>query len=206
MEDGLARIYIACWGTACLIGLAIFLRDPRSFSLSHPDYRQFLFQPWKISTFVAATAGMTLIAPYTGDPTWDYWDALFMSVLTFVSAPWAVGTLYRSTKGAFSVSRTYVAVCLWLFSASWSYDLYLLVRDGHYPTTWAENLAASSILYVLAGLLWNLEWRPELGMTLGFLESEWPQRLCEVPFSKIAWIAVPIMLIVGLLILSFLVT
>jgi hypothetical protein len=60
-----------------------------------------------------------------------------------------------------------MAACLWLFSASWSYDLYRFARDGQYPATWSENLLASSILYALAGLLWNLEWATERGMTLG---------------------------------------
>ena len=44
-------------------------------------------------TFVVATAGITLIAPYSGDPTWDYVDSVFMSVLAFATAPWVVGRL-----------------------------------------------------------------------------------------------------------------
>ncbi len=37
-------------------------------------------------TFVLAAAGITTIAPYTSDPTWDYVDAAFMSVLAFATA------------------------------------------------------------------------------------------------------------------------
>ncbi|MBI4608682.1 MAG: hypothetical protein HY726_06730 [Candidatus Rokubacteria bacterium] len=40
-------------------------------------------------TFAVAAMGLSLIAPYTGDPR-DYVDAAFMSVLAFSSAPWAV--------------------------------------------------------------------------------------------------------------------
>jgi hypothetical protein len=56
-----------------------------------------------------------------------------------------------------------VALCLWLFSASWSYDLYLLLRDGSYPVTWLANLFASSLLYLSAGLFWNLHWTARTG-------------------------------------------
>jgi hypothetical protein len=38
------------------------------------------------------------------------------------------------------------------------------------------------------------------------LDDGWPEPSGPVPFSKIAWIAVPIMLVVGLLIVSFLLT
>ena len=101
-----------------------------------------------------------MIAPYTGDPTWDYFDALMMSVLTFTTAPWAVGTLYRALRRKADVAQAYVALCALLFSASWCYDIYLVFRDGIYPATWRANFAASSILYLLAGMLWSLEWRP----------------------------------------------
>jgi len=69
----------------------------------------------------------------------------------------------------------FVAICLWLFSVSWSYDLYLVLRDGSYPTTWLANLLLSASLYLPAGLLWNLDWRPQRGVTFSFLESDWPQ-------------------------------
>lgn len=66
----------------------------------------------------------------TSDPTWDYVDAAFMSVLAFATAPWALGTLYGAVRGRATPEQIYVAVCVWLFSVSWSYDLYLLCRDG----------------------------------------------------------------------------
>jgi hypothetical protein len=34
---------------------------------------------------------------------------------------------------------------------------YLWMRDGHYPVTWWANLLASSVLYLCAGLFWNLD-------------------------------------------------
>jgi hypothetical protein len=58
-----------------------------------------LFQDWKIVTFIISAIGLTVIAPYTGDPTWDYVDAAFMSILTYTTAPWVVGTIYLTLRG-----------------------------------------------------------------------------------------------------------
>ena len=203
MTDPLAYGYLAMWGTACAIAAALYAAQPEAFALSRADYWRFLAQPWKVVTFILSASGMVLIAPYTGDPTWDYYDALFMSVLTFVSAPWALGTIYKAAKGALPLKQAYVALCLWMFSASWSYDLYLFIRDAQYPITWHENLMASSVLYVSAGLLWNLDWRTGRGVTFAFIEEGWPSRSDDSAFSRILWYTLPFMLLVSLLILSF---
>ena len=67
----------------------------------------------------------------------------------FLGAPWSSGTLYLAFRGRSGFRQAYVAFCLWMFSASWSYDLYILLRDGEYPNTWLPNIAAASILYFL---------------------------------------------------------
>lgn len=92
------KTYMAIWSGACVIALVLFLRDKSAFALSHRDYWRFLFKGWKVTTFLIAAVGMTLVAPYTGDPTWDYFDAAFMSVLTFVTAPWVVGVMYKTLR------------------------------------------------------------------------------------------------------------
>jgi hypothetical protein len=146
---------------------------------------------------------LIFIAPYTGDMTWDYYDAAFMSILTFVTAPWTVGVLYNTLRGQRSFGDAYVALCVWMFSASWSYDLYLLLRDGNYPATWAANIGASSLLYFSAGLLWNLEYRRDRGVLFAFMDAEWPACQQQTAFRHIIWYALPFMLIVGIAILSF---
>jgi len=203
VTDTFAYGYLALWGTACVIAAWLVVRSSHTFAFCHTNYRRFLSQPWKIVTFTVAGTGMVVIAPYTGDPTWDYMDALFMSVLTFLSAPWAIGVLYKTAKRTLPVEQAYVALCLCMFSASWSYDLYLLIRDGQYPITWSVNLAASSVLYVSAGLLWNLDWKTGRGVTFAFMEEGWPSRSDDSAFSRIVWYALPFMLLVSLLILSF---
>lgn len=144
-------VYITFWTLACLLSIYLLFKEKHSYALSKPDYFRFLFKPWKIATFSIAATGLTVIAPYTGDPTWDYFDALFMAVLTFLTAPWAVGALFKVIRRRLPSRQAFVAFCAWMFSASWSYDLYLVLRDGHYPPTWYANIFASSVLYLSAG-------------------------------------------------------
>jgi hypothetical protein len=127
-----------------------------------------------------------------------------MSVLTFVTAPWSVGVLYLAARGRTSSWKAFVAACLWLFSASWSYDLYLVLRDGFYPLTWWPNLVLSSCLYVSAGLLWSLEWRAGRGVVFGFMETGWPDIVPSNAFAKVFWVAILFMALGAGMTLSFL--
>lgn len=190
---------------ACLIALFLGARALRRDPSPLRAYLGFLLQPWKIATFTVAAVGLAGIAPYTGDPTWDRIDATLMAVLTFLSAPGSVGALYLWTQRRVGLVTAYQAACAWLFSASWCYDLYLVARDGAYPPTAAANLAASSILYCAAGLLWNLEHRPGRGVIFAFMEGPWPAAPAgEFQFREILLYALPFMLLAsGLMLLFF---
>lgn len=186
-----------CWALACILAVFLFIKDRKSYAIFHSNYWSFLFTPWKVVSFLIAATGMIVIAPYTGDPTWDYFDAFFMSFLTFFTAPWVIGVIYKVIKKEFPLKQLYVAFCLWMFSASWSYDLYILIRDGSYPITWAINISASSILYLLAGLLWNLDWKENRGTIFSFMEDNWPSPALSPVFRNIVWLTLPIMLFVA---------
>jgi hypothetical protein len=84
--------------------------------------------------------------------------------------------MFRLARGQAALLQGYIAVCAWLFSASWSYDIYLVWRDGDYPLTWSSNLCASSLIYICAGLFWNLEWVPGRGVIFSFMREGWPSR------------------------------
>lgn len=195
--------YMAVWISMCLAAIALYARDPSSFSLSSRGYRRFLFVPWKVATFVIAAFAMTAVAPYTGDHTWDYFDAIFMSVFCFLGSPWVVGTMYLAMRGRARLVDAYVAFCIWMFSAAWSYDLYILLRDGGYPNTWLPNIFASSVLYIAAGLLWSLDWRPGRGVTFSFLEPDWPAVPPTAAFGRVFWYAAPFIAIAAASILYF---
>lgn len=202
-SDPFFHWYVGVWGAACVIALILVLTNPRAYSFATSAYCNFLGVPWKLVTFAISGIGITVVAPFTGDPTWDYYDAAFMAVLTFLTAPWSTGTLYLALRGESGLRQAYVAACLWMFSASWSYDLYLLLRDGEYPNTWLPNIPASSVLYFSAGLLWNLDWRSGRGVTFSFQEDEWPRVAPAAGFGRIFWIALPFMMIGAACVLYF---
>jgi len=185
-----------------MAALVAVINRNRLSLISH-QYWVFITVRWKWITFMVSMTGMTVIAPYTGDPTWDYFDAIFMSVLTYLTAPWAIGIIYQWLRGRQPIKLLYIAVCCWLFSASWSYDLYILIRDGEYPHTWWSNMMLSSILYICAGLMWNLEYQPGKGVEFAFMRDSWPERLSADQFMRIFLYAVPFMVIVAVLILAF---
>lgn len=195
--------YMCCWIVACAIAAVLLVRNSSEIEFLYPKYRTLLFQPWKVATFLIATTGMAIIAPYSGDPTWDYVDTTFMCVLTYLTAPWAVGTLYLKVRRKASWTKAYIAICVWMFSASWSYDLYMLLRDGSYPMTWLPNIFASSVLYVCAGLLWSLEWQKGRGVMFGFMQSGWPEQVFVSRPDKVMWYALSIITFVVALTIPF---
>jgi len=199
-----ALAYVLGWTAACLVAVVLYAREPRAHAITREAYWRFLLAPWKVATFLVAAAGITGIAPYTGDPTWDYVDAAFMALFAFTTAPWAVGTIYQGLRGRRPTRHVFVAACVALFSASWSYDLYLWLRDGWYPVTWWANLFASSVLYACAGLFWSLEWQPGQGLGFAFTDPGWPATAAPSPFRRVFWPALVFMALVSLMILPFL--
>lgn len=195
--------YTVGWLLLCGFAVVLVVLQPQLFALLRREYWQLILEPWKVLTAGVATVGFMVMAPYTGDPTWDYVDAFFMSALTYVTAPWCVGVLYRSARRQERWQSWYVAVCSWFFSASWSYDLYIWVRDGYYPLTWTSNIVASSFLYLMAGLLWNLEWQPGRGLHFAFMTIDWPQPPLQRSW-RVVWLALPIILVVAVMMGQFL--
>ncbi len=196
--------YIAAYSLAIVIAVALMIRERHVLILFTESYRQLLMTRWKLMTFAFAATSMTIMAPYTGDPTWDYVDAAFMSILTFLTAPWAVGTLFLAFRGKTKPAHVYIAICIWMFSVSWSYDIYILLKNGYYPPTWLPNIILSSILYFAAGLMWNLQSKEGLGVFFGFMEPGWPDTRYELGFLRVFWFALPIMVLVIFMIAPFL--
>ena len=196
--------YVTLWGLACLIAVVLMILLRTDLELFQRAYWVGLFQGWKIVTFLVAATGLVIIAPYTGDPTWDYVDATFMSVLAYATAPWVVATGYLTIRGMRRHLHAYIAVCVWMFSASWSYDGYLVLRDGAYPFTWLPNIFASSVLYLSAGLLWSLEYVEGRGVIFGFMDPSWPSVPKTGKFTRVVWYAMPFMILVTIVIVPFL--
>jgi len=126
-----------------------------------------------------------------------------MSLLAFVTAPWSLGLLYQVLVGRRPLRYLIVAVALCLFSSSWFYDGYLLWRDGYYTQRWAGNLRLSPIIYVAAGLLWNLEVKTGGGFRLSFTRPDWPSRPADERFGPLLLISIPLILIAAYVLLAF---
>ena len=198
------KLYTLFWLLACVAAAILMYRQKATLELFQRPYWRMLLVRWKLVTFLLSATPMIIMAPYTGDPTWDYVDAAFMSILAFATAPWVLGTLYLAFRGSREWQIIYIALCVWMFSVSWSYDGYILLRDGTYPFTWLPNIFASSVLYVCAGLFWSLEWKEKRGVHFSFTETGWPQPYRDSAFSRIVWFALPFMLLVSAMILPFL--
>ncbi len=192
-------IYMSVWSAACAVALFILLRYGSQMEICQKKYSTFLFKPWKVITFIIATVLIVAVAPHSGDHTWDYYDAGFMAVFTYFTAPWTVGVFFRAIRRKIPFKKFFVAFCVWMFSASWSYDIYLFLRDGHYPLTWWSKMILSSILYGCGGLFWSLDWSKETGVFLSFKRDAWPFVSTGKVFPKIFFKALPYMAIVILI-------
>ena len=195
--------YLAGWLLACGLAVIIGLKRRASLELARPAYYAFLFVPWKVITFFIAAVGMVVIAPYTGDPTWDYVDASGMALLTYLTAPWSVGIIFRFFKKQASIGDLYVALCLLLFTSSWFYDGYILLRDGVYPGSWLQNLIISPTLYIAGGLFWNLAWARGEGVRFAFQWPDWHCHQQEQNMSKLIWLMLPFMIFAAYSIIWF---
>lgn len=193
MSRHTAAWYVALYAAAVCVAVIAGLRWRSRVVLFQRGYWNWLFAPWKLATFAVAALVMIVAGPYTGDCDWDGPVSIVMSVLTFATAPYAIGELWRRR----SVVGVYVATCSLLLSASWSFDLYWFWRRGFYPDSWLGNLVASSALYLTAGLLWNLDWTPLDGSVIAFRQAQWPPLRAAASFRRLAMPVVTLMLIVG---------
>jgi hypothetical protein len=108
--DSVERIYFIFWMSSLLMTVSFLFKNWNLISFTQNKYWLILFQPWKLITFTIALLGITLMAPYTGDPTWDYISASLMSLLTFCAAPWAVDIFYRSLQKKENFSVIFIAI------------------------------------------------------------------------------------------------
>jgi hypothetical protein len=169
--------YIAAWVSFCLAAVILTVRDKRTLFPEWRSYVVFLFVPWKLCLFAIAFVFVTFAGRYTNDESWDWVTGSGMSLLTFLTAPWSVGTIYQVLVGRRPLRYLVIAIALLLFSSSWFYDAYLLIRDGAYTRRWAGNLMLSPIIYFAAGIFCGISRQGRSGILL--IEKEFACRLCE---------------------------
>jgi hypothetical protein len=186
--------YVAGWVAFCFGATALAIKSVR---LRMGDALAFLRTPWKIALFAPATLFVTFAGRFTDDETWDVISGGGMSVLTALTAWWSVGAAVQVVRRMRPASHLVVALALTLFSSSWFYDGYLLLRDGAYTPRWLGNLMLSPTIYLCAGLVMNLELRdgkvalactrPDWPRPMaGPAKATWPMLLAAVPFLVVA--------------------
>lgn len=174
MSDFMLR-YLVSWLAFCLLAVVLFFKDVR---VDWRSWWQALTVPWRLAVFVPGLLFVTLAGRFTDDETWDVVTGGGMSLLTWLTAGFSVGTLARAATGRLHHrpgSHLVVALALTLFSSSWFYDLALLLRDGAFSPRWLGNLELSPIIYVCAGLTLNLEVDERGRPTWAFLRADWPR-------------------------------
>ncbi len=166
-------IYTVSWVLYCLLALVMFLRDRRSYAVARRE------DTGGTSSNHGRSSPFSL-RPY---PSWSWLPtrAIRRVSSTQVSCPCSPSRAppspwgrCRMVTGRLPVGQLVVISAVWMFSASWCYDIYIFLRDGSYPVTWSSNITASSLLYFLAGLLWNLDWKKGKGVILSFGKRHWP--------------------------------
>ena len=187
--------YILFWATYCLLAGIILVQDRKNLLPEWQNYFRFLSVPWKLVMFALAFLFVSSAGRFTDDETWDFVTGSGMSVLTFLTAPWAIGLVCQVFMGKRPRRYLIVASALCLFSSSWFYDTYLFWRDGVYTQRWWRNLIASPIIYVAAGLLWNLEAESGGRYSLSFLRRDWPTSPANTSFRPLILIAIPLILV-----------
>lgn len=166
-------MYLAGWIVVCVAAAIVAARTIR------PNWRDvgaFLRVPWRIAVFTPAILFVTFAGRFTDDETWDVVTGGGMSIFTFLTSWWAIGTMVRVFRRMAKPREMFVAIAVWLFSSSWFYDGYLLLRDGAYTQRWLGNLLLSPTIYLCAGLLLNLE-AHDGKMSFAFARKEWPRPL-----------------------------
>lgn len=201
--------YMAIWISFCLSGLLVLWIERKYLFYKWRDYYAFLCIPWKLSIFVPAFLFVSFAGSYTNDETWDVVSGSGMSLLTFATAPWSVGLIYQVFNGKRPLRYLIIALALLFFSSSWFYDAYLLWRDGSYTRRWFGNLTLSPIIYLAAGLLWNLEAKSRPNYTdrqhvyFSFVRNDWPSRPINTQFSPLFPAILPLVLIAFFVLVAF---
>lgn len=121
-----------------------------------PDraYLAELARPWKLLSFAIGMGWLLFGALNYGISDWDIGISLLMGGLTYLSAPWSVGTILAAVR--YRSRGWLLGIAMALFVA-WVvvdgvYVLYHTVMENQIFRI--ENFFASSALYFLAGSIW----------------------------------------------------
>ena len=122
-----------------------------SFEVSVKEW----LRPWKLVTFVIGLGLLVLGAHYYEIADWDVGISITMATLTYICAPWSVRTVFvcLRTRPPYWILWLFLALLLTWAVVDGSYVLYNEIT--HHPLMRDENLYVSSLLYIIAGIIWS---------------------------------------------------
>jgi hypothetical protein len=198
--------YVCGWVAFSLLAVALAIHDRKRLLPEWRLYLGLLGVRWKLLVFVPAVVFVTFAGRFTDDETWDMISGGGMAVLTVLTSAWAIGVSYKVLVGERPVRWLVLAAVAWLFSSSWFYDGYLLLRDGAYTRRWLGNLMLSPIIYLCAGLLANMEGHPVKGSLrfFAFQRPDWPAAPAHPAFTLLMVVlCIPLMLVGAFILVAF---
>ena len=120
-------------------------------------------RPWKLFTLAIGLALLVLGAFHYNQPDWDVGISFVMGLLTYFTAPWGMLVLKAKRWKLLPL----VLLAYW-FTVDGSYVLYnAWVGRPVWPELRVANFFASSLLYLLCGLIWL----PRMTLREGFLSA-----------------------------------
>ena len=155
------KLYILFYSLLTSISFIIIVLKRKEFGFLTGDYFKFLFTRERISIYAIGTIALIIPAHFMELHSWDYSIAVFQPILAFLSAPWAVEVFCQFEQKKAKAIEVFTALCLMMFTGSWSVEIYLLLRDGYYMPDWLINIPIGIVCYLIMGTLWNVEWKPK---------------------------------------------
>lgn len=169
------QVYIFCWIILTFVWMILLIKNRNNIIIFQKKYFVFLFKKWKIFLFLLAVGLFSYISSLWFDPTWDIPETIIMSLLTFYTSVFSVGTLYRFYRNIEKdYIKLYIAFIFIFFSSSWFYDAYAIIFLTWYsPLMWISNLFISPFLYMFWWLTWSLDYTKKTGVIFVFTQKEW---------------------------------
>jgi hypothetical protein len=147
-------LYMAAWMAAGFAAAYLIARHRQRLELCHARYWRFLLQDWKVLSFSIAVAGLTVVAPYSDDYTWDL-RRRAGDVRTGIRYE-SLGSWHPESYAAPALlvgQRVHRALRLAVLGELVLRSVYRAERRLVLALL-AANLFLSSILYICAGLFW----------------------------------------------------
>jgi hypothetical protein len=106
----------------------------------------------RLVTFAVGLVALVALGLASSDPAWTWPLSVVMGVLAFATAPRVIETwVVRRRVTAYSVLAWYCSVAV-------PFDVTQRLRTGEWQIDWMlGNILGSSVLYIAAGLVWNLD-------------------------------------------------